>query len=219
MYSKLVCSSLHILLFSVKFPWLFHVSYFSVHNRQYLSSANWITFSVVVILDEKSFIYKRKMSGPETVPCGTPWFTISQSENMPLCFAVCLRLARNENSNSFASWEKPYISIFLRKMFCEMELNAFARSRKIATVYLLWSKLEETVSTSSKTASVADFFFWNSNCSLYKFMFINEIHHLSPKEALKDFLHNSELQILVDSLCYLFYHLFCKLVLHRLVSF
>ena len=40
-----------------------------------------------------------------------------------------------------------------------MELNAFARSRKIATVSLLLPKLAETVSTSSRTASVADFFF------------------------------------------------------------
>ena len=36
LYSKLVCSSLHILLFFFKFPWLFHASYFSVHNRQFL---------------------------------------------------------------------------------------------------------------------------------------------------------------------------------------
>ena len=43
-------------------------------------------------------------------------------------------------------------------MLCKMELNAFARSRKIATVSLFWSKLAETVSTSSRTASVADFF-------------------------------------------------------------
>ena len=39
-----------------------------------------------------------------------------------------------------------------------MELNVFARSRKIATVSLLWPKFAETVSTSSRTASVADFF-------------------------------------------------------------
>ena len=106
------------------------------------------------------------MSGPKTVLCGTAIFIISQWENMPLSFTFCFRLARNENSNSFASWEKPYISILLRIMLCEMELNAFERSRKIATVSLLWSKSEETVSTSSKTASVADFLFWNPNCSL-----------------------------------------------------
>ena len=29
-----------------------------------VSSANWTTISVVLILDEKSFTYKRKMSGP-----------------------------------------------------------------------------------------------------------------------------------------------------------
>ena len=39
-----------------------------------------------------------------------------------------------------------------------MELNAFARSRKTATVCLLLSKLAKTVSTSSRTASFADFF-------------------------------------------------------------
>ena len=48
-----------------------------------VSSANWITFSVVLILDEKSFTYKRKMSCPKTVPCGTPWFKISQPEITP----------------------------------------------------------------------------------------------------------------------------------------
>ena len=53
-----------------------------------------------------------KMSGPITVLCGTPCFTISQSEDMPLGITFCLQLARNRNSNSFASWEKPYISIF-----------------------------------------------------------------------------------------------------------
>ena len=72
-----------------------------------VSSANWITFSVVLILDENSLTYKRKLSGPKTVPCGKPWFKSSQSKNMPLSFTFCLRLARNENSNSFASWEKP----------------------------------------------------------------------------------------------------------------
>ena len=35
---------------------------------------------------------------------------------MPLSFTFCLRLARNQNSNFFASWEKPFISIILRKI-------------------------------------------------------------------------------------------------------
>ena len=87
---------------------------------------------------------------------------------MPLSFIFCLRLA-NENSNFFASWKKTYVSIFLRKMLCKMELNAFARSRKIATVSLLWSKLDEIVSTSSKTASVAAFS-WNPHGSLFKIL-------------------------------------------------
>ena len=152
-----------------------------------VSSANWNTFSVVLILDEKSFTYKRKLSGPKTVPCGTPWFKTSQSENTPLSFTYCLRLARSENSNSFASWEKPYISIFLRKMLCELELNIFAGSRKITTVSLLWSKLAETVSTSSRTASVPDFFLKSELLLVYNFMLINELHHLSQKEALKNF--------------------------------
>ena len=42
-------------------------------------------------------------------------------------------------------------------MLCEMELKAFTRSRKIATVSFFWSKLDETVSTSFKTASLLTF--------------------------------------------------------------
>ena len=69
-----------------------------------------------------------------------------------------------------------------------MELNAFARSSKIATVSLLLSKLEGTLSTSSKTASIADFFFLKSKLLfINNFMLINEIHHLSQKEAPEDF--------------------------------
>ena len=60
LYSKLVCSSLHIHLFFVKFPLLFHDSYLSVHHRQYLSHLRIdLIFSVVFILDEKSFTYKK----------------------------------------------------------------------------------------------------------------------------------------------------------------
>ena len=148
-----------------------------------VSSANWITSSLY-LYQTKNCSQIKKMTGPKTVACGTPWFTISQSENMPLNVTFCLRLARNKHSNSFAPLEKPYNSIFLR----EMELNAFARSKKLATVSLLWSKLEETVSTSSKTASVADFFIWIPICSFFNnFKLINEINHLSQKEALEDF--------------------------------
>ena len=55
------------------------------------------------------------MSGPKTFHSGTPLSTISQSENLLLTFILCLLLAINENSNSFASWEKPNKSIFLKK--------------------------------------------------------------------------------------------------------
>ena len=52
------------------------------------------------------------MTDPKTVPGGTPVFTISKSKNMPLSLTLCLWLAGNENSNSFASWEKLLFSIF-----------------------------------------------------------------------------------------------------------
>ena len=163
----------------------------------------------------------KKMSGPKTVPCGKPWFTISQSENMPsLSFTFCLQLARNESSNSFASWEKPYISIFLKKVSSELKSNVFARSKKIAIILLLWCKLAKTVLTSSKTAPLADFFFWNPNCSLF---IIFDVYQWNPsfesEGGAQRFLRNSELQKLVDNLGYLIYRLFWKLVLHRLASF
>ena len=54
--------------------------------------------------------------------------------------------------------EKNHAIHFLGKFVCEMDFKVGSRSRTIATVALFWSKLDEIVSTSCKTASVADFF-------------------------------------------------------------
>ena len=61
-----------------------------------------------------------------------------------------------------------------------MELKALARSRKIATVSLLWSKLEEVVSASCKTASVA--LFSEIRIALYLFT-----HYSSPLKSHKTY--------------------------------
>ena len=78
-----------------------------------------------------------------------------------------------------------------------MELNAFTKSRKIATVSLFWIKLDETVSTSYNTASVADLFLKSELLFIYSFMLISEINHPGQKKALKDFFA----QIGVTEIC------------------
>ena len=79
--------------------------------------------------------------------------------------------------------ENHTFQFFLRKMSWEMDLKGFARYRKLAKISLLWSKLEETVSTSCKTASVADFFLKSELLLIHNFMPINEIRHLRQEEA------------------------------------
>ena len=74
-----------------------------LQQTRLVSSANLITFSAVFMLDKKFSTYEKKMSGPKTVLCGTPSFTISQLQKRPLRFIFCLHLARNEDSISFAS--------------------------------------------------------------------------------------------------------------------
>ena len=85
---------------------------------------------------------------------------------------------------------KNYVFQFLFQKLCEMELETFARFRKIPTVSLLWSKFDEIAPTSCKIASVANFFVKYEMLYIDNFMLINEFRHLSQKEALKIFCTN-----------------------------
>ena len=46
----------------------------------FMSSANRVGEDMWFIVPGKSLMYKRKKSGPSTDPCGTPLFTLFQSE-------------------------------------------------------------------------------------------------------------------------------------------
>jgi hypothetical protein len=47
-----------------------------------MSSANRTDLTVLLKFNGKSFIYKRKRSGPRMEPCGTPGLTVFQLEHV-----------------------------------------------------------------------------------------------------------------------------------------
>ena len=157
LYSKLVYPSLHIFLFFVKFLSLFHVIYFPFHTRKntcvicelnYFLRCVYIRWKIVHILFRLKIVHN---------------FTIREHA---IKFNLLSAVGKKRKQQFFRFLGKIIHFIFLRKMLFEMELKAFARSRKIATVSILWSKLEKTNSTCCKTASVVDFF-RNPNYSLF----------------------------------------------------
>ena len=78
----------------------------------------------------------------------------------------CDLSSRKDLNKLTAGSEKLKHSAFLRKILREIEMNAFARSKKIAGVFCPFSWFSTTVSVKNNTASVEDFLFWNPNCSI-----------------------------------------------------
>ena len=97
----------------------------------------------------------------------------------------CDLSSRKGFSKLIAGSEKLKHSAVLRNILCEIELNAFARSKKIAAVFSPFSWFSITDSLKNNAASVEDFLFWNPNFSLFKIVFINVIHHLEKEKLLK----------------------------------
>src|ERR1051325_11468272 len=65
-----------------------HPSLFLTDVTTLVSSANLETLHLRPL--SKSFIYIRNKSGPSTEPCGTPLFTVSHDDLLPLSNTHCL---------------------------------------------------------------------------------------------------------------------------------
>ena len=76
-------------------------------------------------------------------------------------------ILRKDLDKLTAGSEKLKHSAFLRNILCEIELNAFARSKKIAAVFCPFSWFSITVSVKNNTASVEDFFCFGIQIALY----------------------------------------------------
>ena len=56
-----------------------------------------------------------------------------------------------------------YLFAFSERFLCQVELNAFARSKRVAAVFFSFSMFSITVVVKNNTASVSNVLFWNPN--------------------------------------------------------
>ena len=133
-----------------------------------MSFVNWTISKSLLIFSEKSLTYKGKIRGPNTVPCGTPWLTKMCSETMVPILTHCDLSLSKEFNKLTAGSEKLKHSAFFKKFFVRNELNAFARSKKIAAIIFPFSWFSITVTVKNNRAySLNIFLISNPNCSLF----------------------------------------------------
>ena len=86
-----------------------------------------------------SFIYVKNMSGPSTVPWGTPESTGTSCDALPSTTIRCVRHVRCVLSHSCASPRTPLASNFLRRWRWGTLSNAFWRSSNMISCWYFWS--------------------------------------------------------------------------------
>ena len=108
----------------------------SYRHKLLVSFANWTSSKSTSIFSENSLTYKRKIRGPNTVLL---WLTKMCSQTSVPNMTNCDLSSRKDINKLTAGSEKLKHSAFLRNILCQNKLNAFARSKKIATVFLPFS--------------------------------------------------------------------------------
>jgi len=97
-------------------------------------SANNIGFAILLMVNEKSFMWMRNSNGPDTEPCGTPRFTCSHLEDTLLSLISftetlwCL-FSKYDIINLFTIPEIPLNYIFAKTMLWLTQSNAFCKSQ------------------------------------------------------------------------------------------
>ena len=78
----------------------------------------------------KSFMYRENKSGPNTEPCGTPYFKGSKSDLELFTQTSCCRFDRNEETSLRVSFNSSYSSNLCRRRSWLITSNALAKSTK-----------------------------------------------------------------------------------------
>ena len=86
-----------------------------------------------------SLMYSKKSIGPRTDPCGTPDVTSVMSDRAPLTETRCLRFDRKDVIQLCVLLVIPYELSLDRRRLCGILSKALAKSRRIASVWVLLS--------------------------------------------------------------------------------
>ena len=104
------------------------ISLVSVPDTNKQVSAYWIIW-LCFIIELMFFTYSVKCRGPRIVPCGTPWFNSSRSENVFPSLTRCFRFSRKRCIKVMElSWNPNSVNFYFKIRWL-IESNAFDKSR------------------------------------------------------------------------------------------